>query len=91
MLVQLRELMSLERGMEQLRIELCLCTDFYPVLFYDSIGKDRSKQISPTNFRDYLESFGYKVPTGDIYALFRRYGEKGKLNFNTFCSIFDVC
>jgi hypothetical protein len=61
LLETLKEIIEVERQTENSRIELRLCPDFYPVLFYDSIPKDRSKGITATNFRDYLESFGYYV------------------------------
>jgi hypothetical protein len=82
----LKEIVQVERQTEDCRIDLRLCPDFYPVLFYDSIPKDRSSRtVTAVNLRDYLESFGYYVEPADTYLLFRRYAPGGRLSFNAFC------
>jgi len=42
---------------------------------------------------EYLNSFGIKIPLSEIYLLFRRYAwhTEGKMDFNSFCKMFDVC
>lgn len=67
-----------------------MCADFYPVLFYDSIPKERSSNaITPSTLRNYLESFGYYAPLQEVYLLFRRYSPN-KMSFNSFCTMFDT-
>jgi Ca2+-binding EF-hand superfamily protein len=68
-----------------------MCPDFYPVLFFDIFPKEKNGSLLASNFKDHLEEFGYRLPLAQIYFLFRRYSkEMGRLNFNGFCSIFDV-
>lgn len=41
----------------------------------------------------YFKEFGIKIPLSEIYLLFKRYAWhlEGKMDFNSFCSMFDVC
>lgn len=72
-------------------MELCMCPDFYPVLFYDTLPKEKNKTVLASNFKDYLEQFGYPLDLNLVYFLFRRYSQQvGRINFNSFCAIFDV-
>jgi Ca2+-binding EF-hand superfamily protein len=40
-----------------------------------------------------LKSFGIQIPLSEIYLLFKRYAwhTEGKMDFNSFCNMFDVC
>lgn len=69
-----------------------MCPDFYPILFFDTMPKEKNGSILASYFKDYLEEFGYHIDLNQVYFLFRRYSkELARLNFNSFCSIFDVC
>lgn len=41
----------------------------------------------------YFKQFGINIPLNEIYLLFKRYAWyiEGKMDFNSFCSMFDVC
>lgn len=48
--------------------------------------------IIPSSLKDYLEVFGIKVELSSLFPFFKRFSHnEGKLDFNDFCSIFDVC
>ena len=50
----IKDIVWLEKEIEYQRIELCLCTDFYPILFFESMERDRQGLLIPSSLRDYL-------------------------------------
>ena len=52
-----------------------MSTDFYPVLFFDTLPKDQNGFVLASNFKDYLEEFGFHLELSQIYGLFRKYSK----------------
>ena len=54
---------------------------------------DRGEKIIPSTFENYFKTIGIEFPMKKIFLLFKRFSESedGKMPFNSFCRIFDVC
>lgn len=89
----IKDIVWLEKEIEYARVELNLCPDFYPVLFFECFHKDKQNRIIPSAMEIYFKEFGIKIPLSEIYLLFKRYAWhlEGKMDFNSFCTMFDVC
>ena len=49
--------------------------------------------LIPSSMQSYLEKLGVRIELNGLYVVFKRYSGRvdGKLSFNQFCHIFDVC
>jgi hypothetical protein len=50
-----------EKEIEYARMQLSLCDDFFPVLFFDCFYKDQNQRIIPSAMEYYLHEFGLDI------------------------------